>query len=327
MVIPLSPQAVSDRVAAIFRSIVSGDRTGRPAWVKAIEDGDDAGLFGPDSAPWVVHGNLATLVGGVRALLLQAIHPGALAGVREHSRFEEDALGRLAGTTRWLVTLTFGCTDAAERESARVRRMHDRVRGTYVHPDEPGVTRDYSAADQDLLRWVHVAFTDSFLTAHLTWGGAIPGGPDAYVREWARAAELLGLTDPPRSHRELTEQLRSFDHVLCAGDEAREVARFILNPPLPLPAKPAYAVLAAGAIATLPAAYRQRLGLGRVPFLPARLAVGGLLGGMRLALGSRSPSEQAARTRLARLAGDADVRDDAVPPGPLLGAKSPHETA
>jgi uncharacterized protein (DUF2236 family) len=292
---------VSDQVGATFRRIVSGDPTGRPAWVQAIEDGDDAGLYGPGSAPWVVHGHIATLAGGIRALLLQASHPGALVGVREHSRFRDDALGRLAGTARWLVTLTFGSTDLAERESARVRRMHERVHGSYESPGEPGVRRRYSAGDQDLLRWVHVTFTESFLTAHQVWGGQIPGGPDAYVVAWGRAAELLGLTDPPRSRAELNEQMLGFEPVLDGGPAAREMARFVLNPPLPIVARPAYAILAAGAVATLPQAHRERLGLPWVPGPPARLAARGLLATLRLALGDTSPSEQAARARLARL--------------------------
>ncbi len=285
-----------------FRRIVSGDPQGRPAWVRALEEGDDEGLYGPGSAPWVVHGSLTTLVGGIRALLLQALHPAALAGVRQHSRYREDALGRLAGTTRWLVTLTFGDSAAVERESARVRLMHGRVRGTWSSPDQPDVERTYAADDPHLLRWVHLAFTESFLVTHQIWGGAIPGGADGYVADWARAAEPLGLADPPRSAAELAEQLRSFDHELAGGSAAREVVRFILNPPLPLVTRPAYAVLAAGAVSTMRPEHRRMLGLPWVPGLAARPATGALLGAMRLALGDSSPSEQAARTRLDRLA-------------------------
>ena len=282
-----------------FRQMVSGDPHGRPGWVRALEDGADAGMFGPGSAPWVVHGSLTTLVGGVRALLLQALHPAALAGVREHSRYREDPMGRLAGTTRWLVTVTFGDLAAVDAESARVRRMHQRVHGGT--PDTPpGI---YSASDPHLLRWVHLAFTDSFLVTHQEFGGSIPGGADAYVRQWARAAEPLGLPDPPRSVAELSAQLRSFEAELAAGPQAREVVRFLLNPPLPLPARPAYAVLAAAAVSTLDPLHRRMLGLPWVPRFAAQVATRGLLGGMGVLLGRTSPSEQAARARLARLGG------------------------
>ena len=306
------PTTPDNPVSRTFRRIVSGEPEGRPAWVAALEDGDDAGLYGPGSAPWAVHGSLTTLVGGIRALLLQTLHPAALAGVQGHSRYQDDALGRLTGTTRWLVTLTFGDTTAVERESARVRGMHAKVRGTWSASDDPTVGGTYSARDPELLRWVHVAFTDSFLTSHQQWGGAIPGGPDTYVADWARSAEPLGLKDPPRSAAELQDQLCGFDDVLRGGPAAKEVASFILNPPLPLATRPAYAILAAGAVSTLAPRHRELLGLRAVPRVPARLAVHGLLAGMGLALGSRSPSEEAARRRIARLAA-ADADDELAP--------------
>jgi len=295
--------------------MVSGDPHGQPAWVRSLADGDDAGLFGPGSAPWVVHGSLTTLVGGVRALLLQALHPGALAGVREHSRYRDDPMGRLAGTTRWLVTVTFGDLAAVDRESARVRRMHQRVQGT--SPQPPGGT--YSASDPHLLRWVHLAFTDSFLVTHQEFGGPIPGGADAYVAQWARAAVPLGLQDPPRSAAELASQLRSFDGELAAGPDAREVVGFLLNPPLPLAARPAYAVLAAAAVSTLDPVHRRMLALPWVPGLPAKAATRLLLGAMGALLGGSSPSEQAARARVARLAG-APVDPQPTPPTDGSGA-------
>ncbi|MEK9957070.1 MAG: oxygenase MpaB family protein, partial [Actinomycetota bacterium] len=196
-----------NRVAQGFRRIISGDSEGTPEWVRQLADGVDSGYFGPGSAAWTVHGSLPTLVGGVRALLMQALHPGALAGVVQHSRYEEDPLGRLAGTTQWLTVVTFGDTAMADRECARVRGMHRKVRGMYP---VGGELREYSAGDPDLLRWVHVAFTDSFLATHRVWGGPIPGGEDAYVREWAKAGELVGVDNPPRSVAELQEQIRGF---------------------------------------------------------------------------------------------------------------------
>jgi uncharacterized protein (DUF2236 family) len=288
-------------LARAFRRIVSGDPSGEPTWVRALESGDDAGLFGPGSAPWVVHGSLTTLVGGIRALLLQALHPAALAGVRDHSRYREHALDRLAGTTRWLVSMTFGDSVVVERESARVRHMHARVSGTWSPPGHDDDLRRYSAGDPDLLRWVHLAFTDSFLRTHLVWGGEIPGGPDAYVAQWGHSATPLGLTDPPRSQRELAEQLAAYDDLITAGPQAREVVRFILNPPLPFAARPAYRVLAAGAVATLEPRQRELLGLRALPQRPAYAATGALLAALRVALGPTSPSERAARRRLEAL--------------------------
>ena len=288
-----------DRVAAGFRKVVSGDPSGAPDWARSLADGIDEGYFGPQSAPWFVHGSLPTIIGGIRALLMQALHPGALAGVQQHSRYQQDGLGRLAGTTQWLTVVTFGDTVAADRECARVRGMHRRVAGSYV--DDRGTERAYSAMDPDLLRWVHVAFTDSFLATHRVWGGPIPGGPDAYVRQWAKAGELVGVTDAPRSVSELEQQIADFGPDLRGGAAALETVDFIRNAPIPVAGRPAYALLFAGAVATLPAEHRRLLELPTIPLTVVRPAVGAMLGGLALALGPSSPSVQAAERRLARL--------------------------
>ncbi len=292
---------VRERVASGFRRMVSGDPSGAPEWVRDMATGTDEGYFGPESAAWAVHGSLPTLVGGVRALLMQALHPGALAGVHQHSRYQEDALGRLAGTTQWLTVVTFGDKAAADRECARVRGMHRRVVGTYA--TESG-QRAYSASDPDLLRWVHIAFTDSFLATHRVWGGVIPGGEDAYVREWATAGELVGVENPPRSVAELRKQIADYGPQLRGDDAARETARFIRNVPVPLAGRPAYAVLFAGAVSTLPQDHRRMLGVPDLPMAVTRPAVSGILATLAKILGPASPSMQAAHTRVDTLAAD-----------------------
>ena len=291
----MAVEALRRQVADGFRRIVSGDPTGAPAWVKQIAQGSDIGYFGPGSAPWAVHGALPTLVGGVRALLMQALHPGALAGVMQHSRYETDALGRLAGTTKWLTVVTFGDTASADRECARVQGVHRKVVGTYIGSN--GET-PYAAADPDLLRWVHIAFTDSFLATHQVWGGPIPGGPDAYVREWAKSGELVGVVDPPRSVAELRDQLAAYDQVLSGGPAAASTVNFIRNAPLGAGAKVPYAGLFAGAVSTMPAGHRALLGLPTVPLALTKPLVGALLGSLSLALGSTSPSQRAALDRV-----------------------------
>jgi uncharacterized protein (DUF2236 family) len=282
-------------------STLSGSSDGRPGWVDRIEDGSDAGFFGPGSASWVVHGGLATMVAGIRALLLQTLHPGAMAGVHDWSRYREDPLGRLSGTIQWLITVTFADTATAERESARVGSFHDRVSGTYTDPS--GVVHPYSAGDPDLLSWVHIVFTDSFLACHTLWGGPIPGGADAYVREWAQAGLLVGVADPPRSAAGLTEALDAYrrDGILQYDERVAEAVRFIRHPPLRRSMMPAYRVLFAGAVASIPREYRELLGLRRSP-LPVVAATGLVLGAVRRVLGASSTSEDAARRRIARLA-------------------------
>ncbi len=276
----------------------SGNGSGRPLWVGKIAEGDDEGFFGPGSASWTVHGGMPTMVAGIRALLMQTLHPGAMAGVHDWSRYREDPLGRLSGTIQWLITVTFADTALARLESSRVAKYHDRVVGTYV--DSHGAQQSYTAGDQELLSWVHVVFTDAFLSCHQLWGDPIPGGPDGYVAEWATAGGLVGVNDPPRSHAELRAQLAAFGPALKSDARVAEAVRFIRNPPLRRFMMPAYRVLFAGAVASLPTEYRRMLGLRR-SWLPAISATGWVLHAVQGVLGRSSTSEEAARTRIARL--------------------------
>ena len=291
-------------LAAPFRSRVlsafTGNSTGRPDWVAQIEEGDDGGFFGVGSASWAVHGGMATLVAGIRALLMQTLHPGAMAGVHDWSRYKEDPLGRLAGTIQWLIGVTFSDTEMAIRESNRVGRFHDRVKGSYL--DANGIERTYAAGDPELLSWVHVVFTDAFLGSHLIWGSPIPGGADRYVSEWKKAGELVGVADPPASEAELRSQLDGFrtSGILKSDERVREAVRFIRRPGIPRAMRPAYNILFAGAVASIPVEYRRMLGLRR-PWWPAITITRIVLALVGRLLGRSSTSEDAARKRLARL--------------------------
>ncbi len=233
-----------------FREIVSGSKDGRPDWVNTIAIGSGPGLFGPGSAVWQVHGCIATLVGGVRALLLQAAHPAPLSGVAEHSRYESDPLGRLAGTTRWLTVTTFAATEVIDREAARVNAMHDHVKGEFRN--KQGHVQSYKAKDPRFLLWVHCAFTDSFLKAHLALGYPIDQGADTYVAQWSKSAIPLGLTNAPMSVAELEAALDDFrKNDLANVARTAEVVRFILNPPFNGAGAFFYKIISNAAIATL----------------------------------------------------------------------------
>lgn len=270
----------------------------RPEWTVALEQGDDEGFFGPDSAVWAVNGALPAMVAGIRALLLQTLHPGAMAGVHDWSRYRQDPMGRLDGTVRWVMTTSFGDRAAATSASAFVSRLHEHVTGSYVDAD--GSDQDYSANDAELLRWVHDAFTEAFLGAHLLWGGEIPGGPDQYVREWARAAELMGVENAPTSVAELDAQMLAFTAQAKPDERVVEAVRFLRRPPLPKQLRLGYRILFAGAAASLPRPYRRLLGLRR-PWWPAITATRLLLGVVSTSLGTETPSETAARRRISRL--------------------------
>jgi uncharacterized protein (DUF2236 family) len=290
-------------------TFTDGDPT-IPQWQFEFENGDDLGYFPVGSAVWTVHSSMTPTVAGIRALLLQALHPGAMAGVHAHSSFREEPLGRLANTIRWIFTVTYGSRVAAQEGSAFVQRLHTRVHGTYT--DSRGTEKPYSAADPDLIRWVHLAFTDAFVAAHAAYGGAIPGGVDEYVAEWAAAGELMGLEDPPRSEAELRSQLAAFDDELVNSDQVQEALTYIRRPPLPRSQRLGYRVLFAGAVATLEPRHREMLGL-RVPSLgpiplPIRSAVRLVLGVIRLGLGPEGPAETAAKNRIRRVSGTAGPR-------------------
>jgi uncharacterized protein (DUF2236 family) len=290
--------------ASVWRSRVlsafTGDRQGRPDWVDQIEQGDDAGFFGVGSAAWAVHGGMPTLVAGIRALLMQTLHPGAMAGVHDWSRYKEDPLGRLSGTIQWLIGVTFSDTAMAVRESNRVERFHDRVRGRYL--DANGVERTYWAGDPELLSWVHVVFTDAFLRSHTIWGGAIPGGADQYVGEWTKAGELIGVPSPPATEAELRSQFEAFRlaGTLKSDERVADAVRFIRKPGISRGMRPAYGILFAGAVASIPREYRTLLGLRR-PWWPAITLTRAVLAFVGSILGRSSTSEDAARKRLARL--------------------------
>jgi len=255
-------------LAEQIRSRVVGDDPAAKS--AAIFGAPGPRLFAPGSPIRTVHADAAMFIGGLRALLLQSLHPLAMAGVAEHSDFRADPWGRLQRTADFVAATTFGTIETAERAIAIVTRVHERVVG--VAPDG----RPYSANDPHLLHWVHLAEADSFLSAHQRYGRhpLSPADQDRYLSESAVIARRLGVVEPPLTVRMLRSQLAQFRPELRGTREAREAARFLLiEPPLPLTARPAYLALAAASVALLPVWTRWPL---RLPFLPVseRLLVG-----------------------------------------------------
>ena len=236
--------------------------------VRQAHDGDP-GLFGPGSATWTVHSDASILIGGVRALLLQTMHPLAMAGVADHSAYRTDPTGRLWRTSSYVGTTTFGTTEQAKQMVAMVRRVHESVVGTA--PDG----RPYAANDPHLLGWVHHTLVDSFLRAHQRYAETplSPIDADRYVAEQARLAELIGAADPgpARSVAELRAWMRGIRPELEAGRQAREATRFLLFPPLSLATRPPFAVIASAAVGLLPAWVRRELRIPTLPFADALL--------------------------------------------------------
>src|SRR3974390_1423497 len=136
------------------------------AYVSSVPtDPADDGFFGPASVTWRLSAALSSMVAGRRALLVQALHPLAMAGVDQHSDWRRDPVGRLAATSSYLATITYGDRASAERAARRVRAIHERVRGTDTVTGRP-----YAAADPALLLWVHAGLVDSVLAAVRLFG-------------------------------------------------------------------------------------------------------------------------------------------------------------
>jgi uncharacterized protein (DUF2236 family) len=240
------------------------------AQVSAIPDQPaDDGFFGPGSVAWRLSGELSAVIAGLRALLLQALHPLAMAGVDQHSDWRRDPVGRLAATTAYTTIVTFGERAAVERAAERVRRIHERVTGT-----DPVTGGAYAAGDPALLLWVHAALVDSVLAATDLFGTGL-AAPDAdrYVAEMAIAAELLGVpaAQVPRSTAELAAYLSATEPELRATPAATESMAYLLDPPgLDPDIAEIWQDVRDGAVASLPAWARDRYGYEVPPLTPAR---------------------------------------------------------
>jgi uncharacterized protein (DUF2236 family) len=296
-----SLEATRAGLAVAIRRVLSDGRPPPAPVVSAAPPPDgsppDPGLFGPGSLTWRVHADLAMFVGGLRALLVQTLHPLAIAGVMEHSSYRDDPLGRLHRTAAFIAATTYGTRDEAERAVATVRRIHARVRG--VADDG----RPYSASDPALLAWVHDVEVDSFLAAHRRYGGHLDAADaDRYVTEMAVVGRMVGVQNPPETVAALRAELAGFDDdAVRASSAARDAVRFILFPPLPLVARPAHAILAAAAVGLVPANYRRMLWLPALPLtdpLLVRPATRAFLTTLGWALGE-NPTLAAATARCA----------------------------
>jgi uncharacterized protein (DUF2236 family) len=240
--------------------------------------------FAPEDPIWRVHADASMFVGGIRALLLQSLHPRAMAAVSQHSGFRGDPWGRLQRTSAFLATTTYGSIAAAERMITAINRIHGRIEG---HTSD-GLP--YRADEPELLAWVHVAEVDSFLTTHDQFGTAPLTAleRDSYVEQAAGTARRLGVLDPPTSVAELADALAAYRPVLRMTSEAREARDLLLkHPPLSAFEQVGYRSMTAGAIASLPAWSRAMLELPTLPItdrMISRPVTRTTLAGLRWAL-------------------------------------------
>ncbi|SDF33683.1 Uncharacterized conserved protein, DUF2236 family [Lentzea fradiae] len=248
---------------SLFERVAGPDRARH---ARRIHETSGPRMFADDRPIRHVHADHAMFIGGLRALLLQSLHPLAMAAVAQHSDYRTDPWGRLQRTSLFIGTTTYGTAEHAHRTIERLARVHERIRGTASDG------RPYRADDPHLLAWVHVAEVDSFMRCHQRYGEKPLDDYDGYVADMAVIADVMGIPDPPRTTAELEARLRSYRSELRGTPEAREAARFLLlKAPLPLLARGPYAVLSATAVATLPVWARAPL---RLPYLPISEATG-----------------------------------------------------
>lgn len=297
--------AVQLRIGEALRSKVAGDNAQERAAHIWGADGDR--WFVPNDPVWRVNADAAMFPAGVTALLLQMLHPMAMAGVAGHSGYKGDPWGRLQRTSTYLAATTFGTIELAEDTIAMVRGIHERVRG------KDPLGRPYRASDPHLLMWVHIAEIDSFLRGFQTYAPTplTPAEADQYVAQAAVPAGKLGVVEPPTTVAELEQQLAAYRPEMESTAAAREAARFLLlNPPLPIGARPGYWALAAGGVALLPQWARDMLDLP-IPERVARL-VGQPLGqlGTNTVRWAMSGLENHRSAPMAPTAGDATEQSD-----------------
>ena len=217
---------IKDLIRTRVRSMVGSDAS---VPLRFLQPAGDPGLFGPQSQAWKVHADFTSMmIGGVSALVLQALHPLALAGVWDHSNFRQDLQGRLARTAYFIAATTYGGTAMAQEAIARVRAIHARIQGR--HPDG----RAYRADDPRLLYWVHLTESWSFLNGYRLYRQAdLPGRErDQYFAEMAQMAQAMGC-DPaalPGGRIACTEQEAVHDLSAFLPElEFSERSRYVLH--------------------------------------------------------------------------------------------------
>jgi len=249
-----------EKFATNLRARVVGPNANQRTY--EIMDAPGERWFAEDRPIRLVHGDASMFIGGLRALLLQSLHPLAMAGVANYSDYRKDPWGRLQRTADFLAATSFGPADEAQKIVDRVKAVHLKVNG--VASDG----REYSATDPHLLKWVHVAEIDSFLWTYQKFSTAPldQAGRNGYVKDAAFVARLVGVVDPPETEAEMRAIIQSYRPELRGTRESRDATKYLLfKPPLPGAAKIAYWLLVLATIATLPIWARIPL---RVPYLP-----------------------------------------------------------
>jgi uncharacterized protein (DUF2236 family) len=257
---------------------------------------EDPGFFGPGSVAWRVHQHTSHGIGGVCSLLVEALHPVAMAAVDQHSTYRDDPWLRANRTSEYVYTIIFGSRETAEAAAANVRAIHKHVRGV-----DPVTGRAYRADDGDLLMWIHCAGVYSTLLAYETYAKSLGAEADRYVDEMRVSGELVGLdrADAPSSRDELESYMRDVRPELQLTKPAAEVLHTFLHVGMPVTVRPFWGLHIVGALAILPDWAREMYDIPtRLPKGPAtKAAIGLSLSSMYVGMGAL-PGIREARNHL-----------------------------
>jgi uncharacterized protein (DUF2236 family) len=229
----------------------------------------DRGLFGPESIAWKVHADfISMMIGGISSLIMQALHPQALAGVWDHSSFREDLKGRLGRTAFFIAATTYGSQDMALNIIEKVNRIHTKINGV----DEFG--KPYQASDPHLLAWVHLTETRSFMSAfesHRTELLSL-SAKDQYFAEMKGLGERMGAMDLPASYAQTNQAIESYISELHYGERAKSIIQLLEYFPSNLAAKPFVKLISRAGFLNLPDWVHPILGRPK-PSVLERIAV------------------------------------------------------
>jgi uncharacterized protein (DUF2236 family) len=238
--------SIRNSLRTIILEMVGGG-SGSP--VAFLTPKGDPGLFGPKSIAWRVHADFVSMmIGGIGSLCLQALHPQALAGVWDHSTFRQDLKGRLGRTAFFIAATTYGPKEMALKIIEKVNKIHSTVKGT----DEMG--RPYCASDPQLLKWVHLTETYSFLKAYQKYcsPSLTPAEVDQYFKEMRVLGEMMGATDIPATLYDTEQAILSFNDELRYGERAKTIIDLLAHFPSSLQVKPFTLLITRAGFANLP---------------------------------------------------------------------------
>ena len=235
-----------------------------------LEPKGDPGLFGPNSLTWIVHKDfISMMIGGISSLILQSLHPRAMAGIWDHSSFRTDINGRLARTAEFIARTTYGPLEMADKTIEKIKKIHEVVKGN----DQFG--NSYYANDPYLLNWVHMTESICFLNANqlFTDNKFNFNQKNQYYSEMSLIAKKFGINEPVETENDINKQIDKYQKDLIFTDRSQVVMELIMNFPCHFTIKPIYKAFSQAAIINLPDWAFTFLPIKKPPFIKRKIII------------------------------------------------------